>query len=159
MDYPAAERLDLVEEIAGTTVADPYRWLENADDPRTVAWTAAQDALAAAALDGLPGREHLRTRITELLAAGVVGAPVWRGSRSFFVRRTAEQEHAVVVVREEDGTERVLLDPMAIDPSGTTTLDAWQPDKEGRRVAYQLSTGGDEESALRVLDVTTGEIV
>ncbi len=48
---------------------------------------------------------------------------------------------------------------MAIDPSGLTTLDAWQPDKEGRLLAYQLSEGGDEESLLRVMDVTTGAVV
>src|SRR5260370_10904313 len=48
---------------------------------------------------------------------------------------------------------------MAIDPSGLTTLDAWQPDKEGRLLAYQLSEGGDEESLLRVIDVTTGSLV
>ena len=53
----------------------------------------------------------------------------------------------------------MLVDPMAIDPSGLTTLDAWQPDKEGRLLAYQLSEGGDEESLLRVIDVTTGSLV
>ena len=34
--------------------------------------------------------------------------------------------------------ERVLIDPVAIDSSGRTTLDHWQPDKEGRLLAYQL---------------------
>ncbi len=48
---------------------------------------------------------------------------------------------------------------MAIDPSGTTTLDSWQPDKEGRLLAYQLSEGGDEESVLRVMDVSNGQVV
>ena len=52
--------------------------------------------------------------------------------------------------------ERALIDPMAIDPSGTTTLDSWQPDHEGRLLAYQLSEGGREESVLRVMDVATG---
>ena len=60
---------------------------------------------------------------------------------------------------DPDGTERVLLDPIAIDPSGLTTLDTWQPSKEGDLLAYQLSEGGTEESVLRVMDVTTGEIV
>ena len=46
---------------------------------------------------------------------------------------------------------------MALDPSGATTLDAWAPDKEGRLLAYQVSHGGDEESVLQVMDVTTGE--
>ena len=45
---------------------------------------------------------------------------------------------------------------MAIDPSGATTLDSWQPDHEGRLLAYQLSEGGREESVLRVMDVATG---
>ncbi len=35
-------------------------------------------------------------------------------------------------------------------PAAATTLDAWAPSKEGRRLADQLSTGGDEESLLRV---------
>jgi prolyl oligopeptidase len=48
---------------------------------------------------------------------------------------------------------------VAIDPSGRTTLDHWQPDKEGRLLAYQLSSGGREESLLRVLDVASGEVI
>jgi prolyl oligopeptidase len=48
---------------------------------------------------------------------------------------------------------------MAIDTSGVTTLDAWQPDHEGQLLAYQLSAGGDEESAVRVMDVATGQDV
>ncbi len=39
---------------------------------------------------------------------------------------------------------------MELDASGTTTLDAWQPSKEGHLLAYQLSEGGTEESVLRV---------
>ena len=48
---------------------------------------------------------------------------------------------------------------MALDPSGLTTLDAWQPNREGTLLAYQLSEGGTEESVLRVLDVSTGALV
>ncbi|HTY71790.1 MAG TPA: prolyl oligopeptidase family serine peptidase, partial [Actinomycetes bacterium] len=77
----------------------------------------------------------------------------------FFMRRTAEQEHAVLLTVEADGTERVLVDPCEIDPSGLTTLDSWQPSKEGALLAYQLSEGGTEESVVRVLDVRTGEQV
>ncbi len=95
----------------------------------------------------------------ELLQAGLVSAPTWRGERSFLLRRLPDQEHAVLLTVDPDGTERVLVDPMAIDPAGTTTLDAWQPSKEGDRLAYQLSEGGREESVLRVLDVATGEVV
>ena len=157
--YPDAERLDLVEDLHGHRVADPYRWLEDPEDPRTRAWSAAQDRLARGGLDDLPGREGLAAELTALLSAGSVSAPMWRAGRAFSTRREPGQEHAVLRVLEPDGTDRVLLDPVAIDPTGLTTLDAWVPDLEGRRLAYQLSRGGDEHSVLHVLDVTTGEAV
>ena len=75
------------------------------------------------------------------------------------MRRTAEQEHATLLTVDPDGTERTLIDPMALDASGLTTLDSWQPSKEGDLLAYQLSEGGTEESVIRVMDVVTGEIV
>ena len=48
---------------------------------------------------------------------------------------------------------------MQLDPTGLTTLDAWQPSPDGTLLAFQLSRGGDEQSVLHVLDVTTGELV
>ena len=159
MGYPYAERLDLVEHLHGRAVADPYRWLEDPADPRTVAWSAAQDALARARLDALPGRTELTALLEPLTRAGSVSVPVWRAGRAFFTRRRADQEHPVLYVREPDGTERVLVDVHAEDPSGRTVLDHWAPSLEGTRLAYLTSVGGDEESRLFVLDVETGEVL
>jgi prolyl oligopeptidase len=159
VQYPAAPRLDLVDDLFGHRVADPYRWLEDPEDPRTREWTASQDALAAEHLAGLPMRAPFAARLEQLVHAGAVGVPVWRGGRAFSTRRDPGQEHAVLRVRNPDGGIRVLVDPMALDPSGTTTLDAWSPSWEGDRLAYQLSTGGDEESRLHVLDVATGAVL
>jgi prolyl oligopeptidase len=163
--YPPAERLDVVDVLHGRPVPDPYRWLEDSGDPRTIAWSADQDALFRQHLSGWPGRDAAEERVRELLSAGVIGVPIWRGSRRFFVRRAGTQEHGVLVMidpADSAGTEpreRVLIDPIALDPSGLTTLDAWQPTVEGHLVAYQLSAGGSEESVLRVLDVVTGQDV
>jgi prolyl oligopeptidase len=158
-DYPAAPREDRVEQLHGQPVSDPYRWLEDATAPATQEWSAAQDALFESSLGELPGRELLQRRLTELLGAGVIGGPSWRQDRQFFMRRTAEQEHALLLTVDAAGTERTLIDPVALDPSGTTTLDAWQPSKEGDLLAYQLSAGGTEESELFVMDVASGHNV
>ena len=160
MEYPHAERLDLVEDLHGHRVADPYRWLEDADDPRTKEWSAAQDDLFARHRDGFgPARDRFRDRLDGLARAGLVSTPVWRGERRFFLRREPNQEHAVLLVVDADGTERALVDPMALDPDGTTTLDTWQPSLSGDRLAYGVSTGGTEESSLYVLDVATGDVL
>jgi prolyl oligopeptidase len=156
VDPVLAPRLDLVEDLSGRSVADPYRWLEDPADPRTVAWAQANETLFAQHRARWPRVAAFQARLGELLAAGMVSAPVWRGERQFLMRRTAEQEHAVLLTVDPDGTERTLIDPTALDPSGLTTLDSWQPSKEGHLLAYQLSEGGTEESVLRVMDVASG---
>ena len=157
--YPDAPRLDLVEDLHGHQIADPYRWLEDADDTRTLAWSTQQDELFAQVRQTWPGKERLRRRVTELVGAGMVSVPVWRGDRQFVLRRAADQEHAVLLTVDPSGDERVLIDPMALDPGGTTTLDAWQPSKEGNLLAFQVSEGGTEESSVRVMAVADGRIV
>jgi prolyl oligopeptidase len=155
--YPDAPREDVTESIHGYQVTDPYRWLEDAESDQTRHWLRAEADLYAAYRAGIPGRDTLAKRLTELLGAGEVGPPVWRGDLQFFSRREPGQEHAVVFTVDEPGTERALIDPIGIDPTGATTLDSWRPDREGRLLAYQLSEGGREESELRVLDVATGQ--
>jgi prolyl oligopeptidase len=156
--YPEARRLDLTEDLLGYQVSDPYRWLEDAGSAERASWLAAQADLFAAQRAELPGREAFAGQVRDLLNVGYTGTPVWRGERYFFTRRDPDAEHGVLCTRLGDGPVEVLVDPMAIDPSGLTTLDAWQPDKEGRLLAYQLSEGGDEESLLRVMDVGTGAL-
>jgi prolyl oligopeptidase len=156
--YPPAPRLDLTEDLFGHRVADPYRWLEDAGSAETSQWLAAEEELWAAYRAELPDRDRFAGRVHELMQVGAVGVPAWRGTARFYIRRDPGQEHGVLYVADDAG-ERALIDPVVIDPSGRTTLDGWQPDKEGRLLAYQLSSGGDEESLLRVMDVASGELV
>src|SRR5205823_6943874 len=103
-----------------------------------------QDAITRPRLDALPGRDRWRRRLTELHRAGLVTPPVVCRDRAFFLRRGPDQQHPVLIVRDPDG-ERVLIDPSALSPDDTVTLDAWEPSIEGDRLAYWLSEGGDEE--------------
>jgi prolyl oligopeptidase len=157
--YPPAPRGDDVDVLHGVRVPDPYRRLEDPSDPATVEWSRAQADLLATHRATWTHRSRFRDRLAELLAAGLVSTPAWRYERAFFTRRTADQEHAVLLTIDPHGTERTLVDPIAIDSSGATTLDTWQPSQQGDLLAYQLSVGGTEESVLRVMDVSTGQDV
>jgi prolyl oligopeptidase len=156
--YPAAPRLDVTDILHGEAVEDPYRWLEAPDSQQTRDWLQAQDMLYAGYAAGLAGRERLAARLTELLRAGEVSPPVWRGARQFSARREPDQEHAVLYTAAPGDEERILIDPMVADPSGATTLDYWIPSTDGALLAYQLSEGGTEEAVLRVIDTMTGQL-
>ena len=152
---PPTATLPVTDTLHGESITDPYRWLEE-DSAETRAWTAAQNAYTASVLGGLPGRAGLRERLRALLAIGLVASPKVRGGRLFFVRREGAQNQPILVVREGE-TDRVVLDPNGLSDQGTVALDWWYPSPDGARVAYGLSSSGDERSTLRVRDVATGE--
>src|SRR4029453_1430148 len=86
MRYPPARRLNLVEELHGFRVADPYRGRGAPETADPEAGSKAQDELLAEWMDGRPGREALRRRLERLLGAGLVSVPALRGERAFFER-------------------------------------------------------------------------
>ena len=55
--YPPARRMDLVDDLFGHRVADPYRWLEDADSAETRQWLAAEEELWAAYRAGTGGEK------------------------------------------------------------------------------------------------------
>ncbi|MDP4013708.1 MAG: prolyl oligopeptidase family serine peptidase [Candidatus Nanopelagicales bacterium] len=165
-DYPAAQRLDLRDLVHTDQVPDPYRWLESAepDEPADwaswrTAWLAGQRDLYDSHRSRWAGEAGFASAVSALLMGGYEGLPTWRGDRYFVMRREPGQQFGVLYVVEADGSERVLIDPIAIDPAGTTTLDDFQPSWEGNRIAYLMSEAGTEESELRVLDVASGEVI
>ncbi len=136
-------------------MTDPHAYLEDGNDPRTIAWTAAQNARTRAALDAVPGRAALVARLDALLRTDVESVPVVRGARAFSSVRRGDANQASLVVRE-GGRERSLVDPAIIDAAGLTTIDWWYPSRTGDLVAFGLSQNGDERSTLHVIDVATG---
>ncbi|HEY0797890.1 MAG TPA: hypothetical protein VGD50_02010, partial [Candidatus Baltobacteraceae bacterium] len=149
---------DVVDHLFGVAVPDPYRYLEDASDPDTIAWTRAQTAATRATLDALPIREALSARFQGLLSLGTLGTPIACGARVFFAARRGDQEQAVLLVRE-GGADRPLIDPAALDASGLTALDWFYPSPQGTFVAFGLSKNGDEWSTLHVLDVASGQLL
>ncbi len=156
-EYPPTPTVEAVETLHGDTVADPYRWLEDGDDPAVRAWTERQNALTERWLAAVPGRDAIRRRLDELLAIGAVSAPAPARGRYFYLRRDGRQNQPVLYVREGvHGDDRVAVDPNALDPAGTTALDWYYPSDDGRLLAYGLSRDGSEQSVLHVLDVEHG---
>jgi prolyl oligopeptidase len=158
-DYPAAPKGDVVEEYHGTSVPDPYRSLEKADDPSTVAWVEAENALTKSALDR-PERTKIKARLTELYDYPKIGIPEKKGNRNryFFFKNTGLQNQSVYYVQEgPEGTPRVLIDPNTFSPDGTVALTNTSPSKDGRLLGYAISKSGSDRQEIFVRDVQTGK--
>ena len=155
---PPTEVREVVDTLHDVDVPDPYRWLEDQESPETRAWIDAQNAYTDTVLGALPGRDRLRDVAAAVLERDAVGLPNERGGRYFYSRRGADQDLAVLYVREGlDGAERVLIDPHPMSPDHTTSVELRDISDDGGQVAYAVREGGVDEVSVRVRDVDTGE--
>ncbi|HLN81711.1 MAG TPA: prolyl oligopeptidase family serine peptidase [Thermoanaerobaculia bacterium] len=156
-EYPSAPRGDVVEDYHGTKVADPYRSLENPDDPTTVAWVDSENRLTRSLLDR-PEREGIKARLTELFDYPKIGIPEKKGGRYFFFKNAGLQNQSVYYVQEgPNGEPRVLIDPNTMSPDGTVALTNTSPSKDGRLLGYAVSKSGSDRQEIFVRDVATGK--
>ncbi len=156
-----------VDTLHGRPVPDPYRWLETADSPETLRWLRERSLEYEFEASGWPLRDRLASLIRELVATDLWTPPVHRPGAVFATLRSAGAEHPRLVVfdtTEGDGPlrpedARTVYDPCVEDPTGRTTLDAWEPDPTGTLVALQTSSNGVERGGLRVVRVSDGSPV
>ncbi len=154
---PKAEMRPVTENLHGTKIVDPYRWLEDGTSGDTQKWVAEEMAYTRSVLDPLPGRDAIHKRLTELLGIGSIGVPRIAGRYYFYTRREGMQNQPVLYVREGlDGKDRVLVDVNQLAADGTTALDWFYPAEHGKYVAYGTSLNGSEMSTLHIIDTKTG---
>ena len=66
ISYPETRKEAVVDTFFGTPVEDPYRWLEDDHSEETAQWVEKQNEVTFAYLNGLPGRDTIKARLTEL---------------------------------------------------------------------------------------------
>ena len=159
---PATPKKPVTDTYFGTAVKDDYRWLEDSASDEVKAWSEGQNAHARSVLDALPGRAELARRLEAVLAhpAPRWGVQVERGGTTFAWKFQPPRQQPMVVVLEAYETElkeRVLFDPLAVDPKGGTSIDWFEPSPDGKKLVVSLSTGGSEKGDAHVYDVATGK--
>ncbi len=156
--YPDAPRGPVTDTYFGTTVADPYRWLEQIDSPQTAGWVRAENALTRRTLDAIPARPQIAAAYRKLFNYEKVSAPFRAGSRWFSYHNTGLQTQSVLYVRaSENGPARVFFDPNALSRDGSVQLADTSFTRDGSLLAYATQTGGADWQTWHVKDVATGK--
>jgi prolyl oligopeptidase len=158
LGYPATRTEDVVDELHGVKLADPYRWLEDVEDKQVQSWMKAQHAYTRGHLDALPRREALRKRFEELSYIDSITPPRHRGKRYFYTRRHADKEKTVYYVRVgEKGKEEVLIDPNKLSDDGSVSVRGTFPSWNGKLLAYKLSENNADAATMYLRDLETGK--
>jgi prolyl oligopeptidase len=159
MEPPPHSCIEVVTDLLhGVPVADPYRWLEDQDSPRTRAWIAEQTRYARSYLDAIPGRQLIRRRIREFLAVETYDSLQKAGDRYFFRKRLPHQEQACIYMRNgADGEDQLLVDPAPRGTGPFTAVKLVRVSPDGRLLLYEVKEGGERTGTFELLDIEKRE--
>jgi prolyl oligopeptidase len=96
LDYSKTKTVDVVDDYFGTTVKDPYRWLEDDNSAETKAWVEAENEVTFAYLASIPERKPIEKRLAELWNYERYGLPSKEGPWYVWSRNDGPQNQAVV---------------------------------------------------------------
>jgi prolyl oligopeptidase len=168
---PVAPIRNVTDTYFGVRVDDPYRYLENANDPDVTAWMKSQSDYTRRVLDRIPGRAALLSRINDITvdaASAQGGANInnvvrLAGNRYFYLktRVPVDQTPKLYTRAGLDGAETLLVDP-EVERRRTGkphVIDDYAPSFDGKYVVYGISASGSEERVSHVLETATGQEV
>jgi prolyl oligopeptidase len=158
VNYPVTQKVAHTDNYHGTTIADPYRWLEDANSAETKVWVDAQNAVTQAWLGQIPQREAIRQRLTKLWNYERYSVPSKDGGRYFYTRNDGLQNQSVLYTLKNLGDEpRMLLDPNKLAADGTVALAGAEVSPDGKLLAYSTAASGSDWNEIRVRDIETGK--
>jgi prolyl oligopeptidase len=166
LTQPVAPVRPVTDTYFGTTITDPYRWMEDLKSPEVQSWMKAQNDYTRDYLSHLPGRGDLIKRVESLDNASTrVGGLQLCGARYFYFKLTPSDQTPKLYARDGlEGKERLLGDPQVLGIGGAWvggkppryTIGDFYPSSDGKLVAVEVAAGGAEEGVLRVIDAASG---
>jgi prolyl oligopeptidase len=158
-DPPPTPARPVVDSVHGVKLTDPYRWLEDGSNAEVQAWTKRQHEATLAWLDAnAPPVAGLHDELAAYFDRDITQPPFFKKGREFFLRTRKGEAQAKVYTRLS-GRELLLFDPIALDPTGKTSVGAVVLNRDASRAAIATYSRGSEITDYRVVDTFTGEQV
>ncbi len=159
---PAAPKKPVTDVYHGVQVTDDYRWLENYSDPAVHAWSDAENKYARKYLDSLPLRATFAAELKRLADHPTLryfGLTMRQGVLFGLKAQPPAEQPLLVTLKSADqpDSERAVLDPNKLDPTGGTSMDFYVPSTDAKYVAVSLAKGGSESGDVHVYEVATGK--
>jgi prolyl oligopeptidase len=155
---PPTEARPVTEDIHGTTLTDPYRWLEDAKSPATRAWIGKQMKYTEQYLSQVKIRPEIVTELTKLERVESYSIPVERGGNYFFKKRLADENQGSIYVRHGlHGKDQRLVDATKLSADQNTSVELDDISKDGTLLVFGTRSGGADEESVHILDVAKNQ--
>jgi len=160
VNYPETRMGDVADDYHGTTIQDPYRWLEDDNSDETKSWVVDQNKSTFDYLDNIKYRKDIKERLESLWDYAKYSSPFKEGDTYYYYKNDGLQNQYVLYGSKDIKAEgEVVLDPNKFSEDGTSSLAGISFDKSGRYLAYLVSEGGSDWRTGYIKDLETGELL
>jgi len=158
--YPVTEKGETIDTYFDTTIADPYRWLEDDYSNSTKAWVSKQNAFTNSYMRKIPYRRKIEKRLTEIWNYPSQGMPFKKGEKYYFYKNDGLQSQSVLYVQDSPTSDPVVfMDPNQFSNDGTIALGGTYFSNDHRYMGYSVSISGSDWKEYYVKDISTGELL
>ncbi|HEX7064508.1 MAG TPA: prolyl oligopeptidase family serine peptidase [Bacillales bacterium] len=150
---------NVVENYHGTSVSDPYRWLENPETEESKQWGEEQQQITSEYLSLISARDQIRERLTELWNSPKYFLPQKEGEYIYFSKNDGLQNQAVLYRQRADHSAKpeVVLDPNRLNEKGTSALVHLSFSRDSLKMAYAISIDGSDWQEIKIRNLETGK--
>jgi prolyl oligopeptidase len=158
LQYPNSKKVEQTDNYFGTSVADPYRWLEDDKSEETKQWVIEQNKTTFSYLDKMPYRDFFKKGIEKVFNYPKYSAPFRKGEWYYFYKNDGLQNQSVLYRQKGlQGKPELVLDPNQLSKDGTTRLTTFSLNKAGTYAVVGLSQGGSDWQTYLVRDMKTSK--
>jgi prolyl oligopeptidase len=160
LNYPVTKKVEISDNYFGTTIADPYRWLEDDNSEETKNWVQQQNAVTGAYLSSIPFRDKVKERLSVLWNYPKYGAPRKEGDYFYFSKNDGLQNQSILYRQAGlKAAAEVFLDPNQFSADGTVALSGTAFSKNAKYLAYQISRSGSDWQEAVIMDLATKKLM
>ena len=154
--FPFSFKGSQSDSYFGTSINDPYRWLEEQESDSTIKWINSQNAFTDNYLDGLQGKYSLRESITKNCQI-YFSNPTKKG-KYFFILQPKVNGKEISIYYKRTLTDKVWEELFVskgfdVDKGEYVSIDKYEVSKDSKYLAYTYDKNGSDWKELRVVDL------
>lgn len=148
----------------GIEISDPYRNLEDLENPHVKDWLKEKDSLANDYLEKIPNRKKLSDLVQKLgnSEESEIKNIKTAGKGYFFLKREPKSDTYKLFFKQNIyGEEICIYDPNNFKPDSEENhyINYFKPSWDGKKVLISFSKSGEEFAEMRVFDVVSQKML
>jgi prolyl oligopeptidase len=163
---PLAEVKPVVDEYFGKKISDPYRYMEDLQNPEVRLWIEVQSKYSRSVLNSIPGHQSIIDKMWEFdkrTLSSISQLKITDNDRYFYLKTISTDKTGKLYFRDGyQGLENLLYDPQTFTPDTTSNylITNITPSDDGARIFFILyPVDGSGGNVFITMDVESKNIL